>query len=116
MFSVLINGSNFIDGNNGISLGYFLIIFVLILNLIDRKLIIYEEFYLFSLIVLLIILLIFNLFNKLYLGDSGVYLLSFFSGYVLIEIFSQNQNISPFFIVNIFWYPAFEILFSLIEK
>ena len=115
-FLVLINGSNFIDGNNGISLGYFLIIFLLIFNLIDRKLIIYEEFYLFSLIVLLIILLIFNLFNKLYLGDGGVYLLSFFSGYVLIEIFSQNQNISPYFIVNIFWYPAFEILFSLIRK
>ena len=43
-------------------------------------------------------------------------MLSLFSGYVLIEIFSQNPNISPFFIANIFWYPAFEILFSLIRK
>ena len=35
-FLVLINGSNFIDGNNGISLGYFFIIFLLILNLADK--------------------------------------------------------------------------------
>ncbi len=113
---VLINGSNFIDGNNGISLGYFLIVFTVILNLIDRKIIFYEEIFIFSFILLLIILLTFNLFNKLYLGDSGVYLLSLFSGYILIDIFYQNQNISPYFIVNIFWYPAFEILFSLIRK
>ena len=58
----------------------------------------------------------FWLFNQLYLGDGGVYLLSLFSGFILIDLFSQNPNISPYFIVNIFWYPAFEILFSLIRK
>ncbi len=115
-FLVLINGSNFIDGNNGISLGYFLIIFVLIYNLINEKIIIYDETFLISIISLLSILLIFNLFNKLYLGDSGVYLLSLFTGYILVELFTKNQNISPYYIVNIFWYPAFEILFSLIRK
>ena len=41
-FLVLINGSNFIDGNNGISLGYFLIIFLLIFNLSDKELIFYD--------------------------------------------------------------------------
>ena len=34
----------------------------------------------------------------------------------MIDLFSQNKDISPYFIVNIFWYPAFEILFSLIRK
>ena len=67
-------------------------------------------------LIILIILFIFNLFNQLYLGDSGAYLLSLFSGYLLIDIFNQNQNISPYFIVTIFWYPAFEILFSLNSK
>ena len=113
---VLINGSNFIDGNNGISLGYFLIIFIILFNLIDRKLIFYDQLFLISFLVTLIVLLIFNLFNKLYLGDSGVYVLSLFSGYILIDLFSQNRDISPYFIVNILWYPAFEILFSLIRK
>ena len=112
----MINGSNFIDGNNGISLGYFLIIFLLIFNLIEKKLINYDSSFIFSLILILFILLIFNLLNQLYLGDSGVYLLSLFSGFILIDLFSQNQNLSPYFIVNILWYPAFEILFSLIRK
>lgn len=115
-FLVLINGSNFIDGNNGISLGYFLIIFLTILNLTEKNFIFYEEIFIISFISILIILLIFNLFNQLYLGDSGVYLLSIFSGYVLIDLFLQNKDISPYFVVNIFWYPAFEILFSLIRK
>ena len=115
-FLVLINGTNFIDGNNGITLGYFLIIFTIIMNLINKDLIFYEINYLYPFLIVLIILLIFNLFNYLYLGDNGVYLLSLFSGYILIDIFTQNQNLSPYFIVNIFWYPAFEILFSLIRK
>ena len=115
-FLVLINGSNFIDGNNGISIGYFLIIFLFIFNLIEKNFISYESNFIFSLILILSILLIFNLLNQLYLGDSGVYLLSLFSGFILIDLFSQNPNISPYYIVNIFWYPAFEILFSLIRK
>ncbi len=115
-FLVLINGANFIDGNNGISLGYFSIIFIIIMNLINKDLISYEMNYLHPFLVVLSILLVFNLFNQLYLGDSGVYLLSLFSGYLLIDIFAENQNLSPYFIVNIFWYPAFEILFSLIRK
>ena len=115
-FLVLINGSNFIDGNNGISLGYFLIIFLLIFNLSDKELIVYDVAFILSFILILVILLIFNLFNQLYLGDNGVYLLSLFSGYILIDLFSKNLDISPYFIVNIFWYPAFEILFSLIRK
>ncbi|MFL2851951.1 MAG: hypothetical protein ACJZ76_02995 [Candidatus Pelagibacter sp.] len=115
-FLVLINGSNFIDGNNGISLGYFLIIFLLLFYLIEKNSIFFENDFIFSFIFILTFLLILNLFNQLYLGDSGVYLLSLFSGYILINLFIQNQSISPYFIVNIFWYPAFEILFSLIRK
>ena len=115
-FLVLINGSNFIDGNNGISLGYFLIIFILIVNLINKGYISYDEIFFNSFIIILFILLFFNLLNQLYLGDSGVYLLSLFTGYILIDIFLQNQEISPYFIANVFWYPAFEILFSLIRK
>ena len=115
-FLVLINGTNFIDGNNGISLGYYLIIFLLMLTLINDEIIIYNINFFLSFLVALFILLIFNLFNRLYIGDSGAYLLSVFSGYILIDIINQNQNLSPYFIVNIFWYPAFEILFSLIRK
>ena len=113
---ILINGSNFIDGNNGITLGYFSIIFILLINLNQNDYIDYDKLLLASFILVLLILLFFNLLNKLYLGDSGVYILSIFSGYIIIDMFNQNQSISPYFIVNIFWYPAFEILFSIIRK
>ncbi len=115
-FLVLINGSNFIDGNNGLTLGYFLIIFLIVLNLVNKKIIFYEETFIFSFLVILTILLTLNLLNKLYLGDSGVYLLALFTGYILIDISSKNPDISPYFIANILWYPSFEILFSLIRK
>tara|TARA_B110000037_G_scaffold222531_1_gene297838 strand:+ start:5464 stop:6489 length:1026 start_codon:yes stop_codon:yes gene_type:complete len=115
-FLVLINGSNFIDGNNGLAIGYYsLVIFVLLI--LNEKIISsqYSNLLIFV-FVLLITLLIFNIFNKLYLGDGGIYLLSALVGFLLIKLYSENKNLSPFFIVNLLWYPSFEILFSLIRK
>ena len=112
---ILMNGSNFIDGLNGLVLGYYLIVLIILYNLglldyldIDNNLI---DFFLY----LIIVLLIFNLFNLFYLGDSGAYLLSTFVGSILIIIYNQNQ-ISPFFVVLLLWYPCFENLFSIIRK
>ena len=43
-FLVLINGSNFIDGNNGITLGYYLIIFIVLFDLSnDDKILVDHE-------------------------------------------------------------------------
>ena len=61
-------------------------------------------------------LFILNLFNFLYLGDSGSYLIGFLCGYFLIDINSLNPLISPYFIALLLWYPAFENLFSIIRK
>jgi UDP-N-acetylmuramyl pentapeptide phosphotransferase/UDP-N-acetylglucosamine-1-phosphate transferase len=113
---ILMNGSNFIDGLNGLVLGYYLVVLIILYNLglfdyldIDSKLINY-------LLYLIFILLIFNLFNLFYLGDSGTYILSTFVGSILIIIYNQNQTFSPFFVVLLLWYPCFEILFSIIRK
>ncbi len=115
---ILINGSNFIDGLNGLLLGYFISILIIIyflkssyfLNvLIDNNQII-------NLIIILFVLLIFNFKNDLYMGDSGAYSLSFFLGYLLINIYESNLFISPYFIVLLLWYPCFENLFSIIRK
>jgi len=110
------NGSNFIDGLNGLVLGYYLIVLIILYNLgllnylgIDSKLIDY-------LLYLIVVLLIFNFFNFFYLGDSGAYLLSTFIGSILIIIYNQNQTFSPFFVVLLLWYPCFENLFSIIRK
>jgi UDP-N-acetylmuramyl pentapeptide phosphotransferase/UDP-N-acetylglucosamine-1-phosphate transferase len=63
---------------------------------------------------------IFNAFSKIYLGDSGSFLLSFVTGYYLISLFNNNQElkgpISSVFIILLLWYPAFENFFSIIRK
>ena len=115
-FLVLINGSNFIDGLNGLNLGYFLIVISIIgfLNL-DSK-INYDNEKVLFLIIPIIFLLIFNFFNLLYLGDSGAYLIGFLVGIFLVDVNFQNSHMSPYFIALLLWYPAFENLFSIIRK
>ena len=115
-FLVLINGSNFIDGCNGLAIGYYLIIYYFLFYLIKNQIVISEINLFLSLIFCLLILLIFNLLNKLFLGDNGIYILSIITGYLLIEIANLNSYISPYYIMNLLWYPAFEILFSMLRK
>ena len=113
---ILINGSNFIDGLNGLLLGYTLIIFFILI-----KLNLFNEFEANSIKVFIIffslfILLIFNFLNKLYLGDGGSYLIGLVTGYLLITIYDLSNNISPYFIILLIWYPCFENLFSILRK
>ena len=50
-------------------------------------------------------------------GDAGAYLIATIIGYLSIEISSLNKNdLSPIFIVILFWYPVFENLFSFIRR
>ena len=58
----------------------------------------------------------FNLFGIVYLGDSGSYLLSLTVGFILIKIHQDTNLISPYYIANMLWYPAFENLFSLLRR
>ena len=113
---VLINGTNFIDGLNGLVLGYYILILLFVTKLgfpiegLPDKLIIQNFVY------ILFVLLIFNLANQLYLGDNGVYVLSLYIGLFLINFSNNNYEISPFFIILLLWYPCFENLFSIIRK
>ena len=117
---VLINGSNFIDGLNGLLLGYFLIILFILTKLDLINLFLYEKDLLNFLLLSLIILLFFNFLNFFYLGDGGSYSIGLVLGFLLISIYnisnSVSNNISPFFIVLLLWYPCFENLFSIIRK
>ena len=113
---VLINGSNFIDGLNGLMLGYFSIILALIFNLEYYLLLQISKLFFINLFLVLIFLFVMNIKNKLFMGDSGSYVLALISGYFLIEIYSINSKFSPFFIVLLLWYPCFENLFSILRK
>jgi UDP-N-acetylmuramyl pentapeptide phosphotransferase/UDP-N-acetylglucosamine-1-phosphate transferase len=113
---IVINGCNFIDGVNTLLIGYCLIIslslYYLELNGIEISQII--DFY--NLIPVLIVLFILNFFNKLYLGDGGSYFLGLLFALCLINTYQINDNISPYFIVCLLWYPAFENFFSILRK
>ena len=113
---ILINGSNFIDGLNGLLISCTVIVlFMLIkLNLIDNS-IISDQFMILILLTLLL-LLVLNIFNILMLGDSGAYLLGFFMGFIIISSHLTNPDISPYFFISLIWYPCFENLFSIIRK
>ena len=113
---ILINGTNFIDGLNGLVLTYYLIVVIILYKLDLLAGINFTDINFIHFCYFLFVLIIFNLLNKLYLGDSGAYLLGFFIGFILIKIHNVNPNISPFFVVLLLWYPCFENLFSILRK
>jgi len=113
---IVVNGCNFIDGVNTSLIGYCLIVssslYYLELNDVEMSKII--DFY--NLMPVLLALFILNFFNKLYMGDGGSYFLGLLLSLYLINTYQINNNISPFFIVCLLWYPAFENLFSILRK
>jgi len=113
---IIINGCNFIDGVNTSLIGYCLIIslslYYLDLNGVEISKIV--DFY--NLIPILLAIFILNFFNKLYLGDGGSYFLGLLFALCLINTYQVNNNISPYFVVCLLWYPAFENLFSILRK
>ena len=113
---VLMNGSNFIDGLNGLSLGYFLLVLFFLHKLGLYEIIELEDKKILLCIYILCFILILNFLNYLFLGDSGAYSLSFIIGYILINAYQNSVDISPYYIILLLWYPCFENLFSIIRK
>ena len=113
---VIVNGSNFIDGVNTNVIGYYIIIsaILIFLGFTSQLFENVDNFYIWMFICFIIYIL--NFFNKIYLGDSGAYFLGFIFSFFLIKLYLLNQDISPFFIVLLLWYPGFENLFSLLRK
>jgi len=113
---ILINGSNFIDGLNGLLISSIIIILFNLtkLNFIDNTIISDQSINLIILTLLLVLLL--NILNFLMLGDSGAYLLGFFIGFLIISSHKINPDVSPYFFISLIWYPCFENLFSILRK
>ena len=114
--AIIVNGNNFLDGLNTLVLGYLLSVLIILYYLNLNETIGIDNIKFINFIIIILILFIFNFFNKLFLGDSGAYLIGFSLGVILIKISLANQSISPFFIVHLLWYPGFENLFSIIRK
>ncbi len=116
-FLILINGTNFIDGLNILASGYFLMITLSLIFLNQNILINILHLDAITLVCIsLIIFMVFNFFNLVYLGDSGSYLISLLIGYFVVLNFNNNFSISPYYVCLLFWYPAYENLFSLLRR
>ena len=113
---ILINGSNFIDGVNTLLCGYIISVLLIVIYISYKNYLILDQLLLQYFLLILLVFFIFNLLNKSFLGDSGAYLTSAFFGYNLLLFFLKNNQISPYFIVVLLWYPAFENLFSILKR
>ena len=116
-FLFIINGSNLIDGFNGL-----LALQLLIINSILLFINIENEFQNLSILITaqVIILLVFLLFNfpsaKIFMGDGGAYLFGTFTALNVIETNNLNPNISSFFYCILLFYLFFEVFFSFFRK
>jgi UDP-GlcNAc:undecaprenyl-phosphate/decaprenyl-phosphate GlcNAc-1-phosphate transferase len=116
-FLFVINGANLIDGFNGLLTINLIIInsILLYVNILNGN----NEFSLF-LIAQIIILLSFLLFNfpnaKIFLGDSGSYVMGTLVALNSIITNNLNSNYSSFFFCTLLFYLFFEVFFSFIRK
>jgi len=113
---VLINGSNFIDGVNTLLCGYIVVVLLSVIYASYKNFLIFDQIFFQYFLLILLVFFIFNSLNKSFLGDSGAYLISALLGFNLLLFFSKNNQISPYFIAVLLWYPAFENLFSILKR
>ena len=116
-FLFVINGTNLIDGYNGLLGFHSLIIFI---NLFAVNYLSDNKDLANLLFFVILILLIFLKFNfpkaKIFLGDSGSYLLGAFIALSVIETSIANPTISPFYFCILLFYLFFEVFFSFFRK
>ena len=114
---ILINGTNFIDGVNCLASGYYICIISNLLILANVMDINYSYSSILIIFSALLIFFTFNFFSKTLLGDGGCYLIALILGLYLIDfVNSFKYIISPYYVILILWYPAFENLFSISRR
>ena len=106
-FIVLINGTNFIDGTNLNTIGYYIAVYLIIFYLSNKYNFSIDIVFHKKIILFLFLLYFLNLFNKIQLGDSGSYLIGFFTAFYVIE-FINLIICFPIFCSLTLWYPCFE--------
>ena len=116
-FLFIINGSNLIDGYNGLLSIHALIILtnLFFVNYFNGNSDL--ALFIFCLILVLIIFLKYN-FPKasVFLGDGGSYFLGAFIAVSIIKTSIANPAISPFYFCILLFYLFFEVFFSFIRK
>lgn len=114
---VIINGTNLIDGMNGLMAFATLSQLVALLFLSISS----TDYEISIVIVLLIVpMLIFLFFNfplgRVFIGDFGAYFIGFMMSMIVIILFGRNPQLLSWNAVLILFYPSIELLFSFIRK
>ena len=116
-FLFIINGANLIDGFNGL-----LAINLIIINSLLAYINLADGINEFSVVIIgqIIVLFSFLLFNfpsaKIFLGDSGSYLLGSIVALNVITTNNLNPDYSSFFFCTLLFYLFFEVFFSFFRK
>lgn len=113
----LIQSFNIIDGLNGLSLSTGIIALISV-ALIANDAEDYEIFILStSLICILAGVLLFNLpFGKIFIGDSGAYIIGLFIACNVIMLSEKNEAVTPFVVIQILIYPSYELIRSFLRR
>lgn len=109
----LINGTNLIDGFNGLSSSVSFIIFATYFFI---SLQVGDHAIAYICLVCMAAILGFFVFNfpsgKIFLGDGGAYSLGFLLAVISILLVNRNPQISPWFVLVCLIYPVWEVIFS----
>ena len=113
-FLLFINACNMFDGINLQSSSYFIILVFYILNLHNNNI------FLVFLLISLIIIFKLNLKGKIFMGDSGIYISSFFLSYLIIKNYNINIRINADLIFILMMLPGIDMLrlfiFRILDK
>jgi UDP-N-acetylmuramyl pentapeptide phosphotransferase/UDP-N-acetylglucosamine-1-phosphate transferase len=117
VIATIVNGVNFVDGMNGLACISTSISFLCLLILAHRANdILFVQLSLLPL-GLLGVFILFNFpFAKIFLGDSGAYLLGFLLATMLIIFYGRHPELSNWGVAVITFYFAFEVIFSFFRK
>ena len=113
----LANGCNFIDGMNGL-FGFYML--GCLMSCLQLTYIVNDQFMAQYILVYTIPMILFLLLNfplgKIFMGDSGAYLMALLVGVWAINFFSIYDSISSWNAGLIFFYPIIEVAYSFVRK
>lgn len=102
-FLLYINACNMYDGTNLQSTSYFLILlFYLMIIGVNNN-------FLNVLLIILLLIFILNKSGKIFMGDSGVYTMSFIFGYILVKMYNFDNKLSSDLIFILMMLPGVDM-------
>ena len=113
----LANGCNFIDGMNGL-FGFY--IMGALMSCLQLSFIVQDTYLSKPILLYVFLMTVFLVINypwgKLFMGDTGAYLMALLIGVWVINFFGAYESISSWNAGIIFFYPIAEVTFSIIRK